>query len=360
MSGITVVRSAAVLGQAHSPWRRFLSVATLVAAALAVPALGAADSNPSAGSLRAQDRALEAKARAASLELYALDHRLAAAQAQLDSLRSRAAELRGQRLDLGRQLALARSSARAAQRHLAARLRALYEEGSISEVEVVLGARSLDDAIARVDNMNRIAHQDRSVLDQVEHTSARLAVTAHALAGRATELSAATKDAEATAASLVQAEASRSSYIASLARQRHLNESQIASIVAQARAAEARTKVLARVTRPVTKEPVALVDPFPRTALVPPPATGGRLLTVTATGYALRGHTATGLPVGWGIVAVDPSVIPLGTHMTVPGYGEAVAADIGGSVVGSRIDLWFPTVAAAYAWGVRTVTIVLH
>ena len=39
--------------------------------------------------------------------------------------------------------------------------------------------------------------------------------------------------------------------------------------------------------------------------------------------------TASGLPVGWGVVAVDPSVIPLGTHMTVPGYGEAVAADTG-------------------------------
>ena len=83
-------------------------------------------------------------------------------------------------------------------------------------------------------------------------------------------------------------------------------------------------------------------------------------LTVTATGYSLGGTTATGLPVGWGVAAVDPSVIPLGTHMTVPGYGEAVAADTGGAVVGATIDLWFPTVAQANAWGRRTVTIVLH
>ena len=53
-------------------------------------------------------------------------------------------------------------------------------------------------------------------------------------------------------------------------------------------------------------------------------------------------------------------MIPLGTHMTVPGYGEAVAADIGGAVVGAAIDLWFPTVAQANAWGRRTVTITLH
>jgi len=86
----------------------------------------------------------------------------------------------------------------------------------------------------------------------------------------------------------------------------------------------------------------------------------GRALSVVATGYALAGRTSTGLPVGWGVAAVDPSVIPLGTHMAVPGYGEAVAADIGGAVRGVVVDLWFPTVAQANAWGRRSVTIVLH
>ena len=76
--------------------------------------------------------------------------------------------------------------------------------------------------------------------------------------------------------------------------------------------------------------------------------------------YSLPGHTASGLPVGWGVVAVDPSVIPLGTRLTVPGYGEAVAADVGSGVRGAMIDLWFPTLAQARAWGRRTVTITLH
>ena len=81
---------------------------------------------------------------------------------------------------------------------------------------------------------------------------------------------------------------------------------------------------------------------------------------MTATGYSLGGTTSTGLRVGWGVAAVDPSLIPLGSHMTVPGYGEAVAADTGGAVVGATIDLWFPTVAQANAWGRRTVTLVVH
>ena len=45
--------------------------------------------------------------------------------------------------------------------------------------------------------------------------------------------------------------------------------------------------------------------------------------------------------------------------MTVPGYGEAVAADTGGAR--ATIDLWLPTdFAQANAWGRRTVTLVVH
>lgn len=71
-----------------------------------------------------------------------------------------------------------------------------------------------------------------------------------------------------------------------------------------------------------------------------------RTMTVYATWYAPgRGagyYTATGARVGYGIVAVDPSVIPLGTRMCVPGYGMAVAADTGGGVRGYMIDLAYP------------------
>lgn len=60
------------------------------------------------------------------------------------------------------------------------------------------------------------------------------------------------------------------------------------------------------------------------------------------------------------IVAVDPAVIPLGTRLFVPGYGAAVAADVGTAVKGNIIDLWMPTTAQALAWGRRTVTITVY
>ncbi len=84
-----------------------------------------------------------------------------------------------------------------------------------------------------------------------------------------------------------------------------------------------------------------------------PPASAGKTLRVYATWYnpassgrsrsdPAYGHTATGAIVTYGIVAVDPKVIPLGTKMFIPGYGYAVAADTGGAVKGYVIDLGFP------------------
>ena len=80
-------------------------------------------------------------------------------------------------------------------------------------------------------------------------------------------------------------------------------------------------------------------------------------MTVVATAYALTGTTAVGLQTQPGVIAVDPGVIPLGSKMFVPGYGEGVAADTGSAVRGAIIDVWFPTVEQALLWGRRTVTI---
>jgi 3D (Asp-Asp-Asp) domain-containing protein len=58
-------------------------------------------------------------------------------------------------------------------------------------------------------------------------------------------------------------------------------------------------------------------------------------LRADAVAYSLPGKTASGLPVGTGVVAVDPKLIPLRTRLFVPGYGKAVAADVGTAVKGA-------------------------
>ena len=69
------------------------------------------------------------------------------------------------------------------------------------------------------------------------------------------------------------------------------------------------------------------------------------------------GITATGLPAVRGIAAVDPDVIPLGTRLFIPGYGEAIAADTGGAIVGNKIDLVMDSYGEAIDFGRQDVTV---
>ena len=76
----------------------------------------------------------------------------------------------------------------------------------------------------------------------------------------------------------------------------------------------------------------------------------------SATSYCLTGGTATGTLAGPGSIAVDPTVIKLGSHLYVPGYGYGYAVDTGGAIKGTLIDVWL-TCDAAIQWGRRQVTI---
>ena len=80
-------------------------------------------------------------------------------------------------------------------------------------------------------------------------------------------------------------------------------------------------------------------------------------LRVFATSYdpfclGCSAYTATGLKAGYGVIAVDPNVIPLGTKVYVPDYGEAVAGDTGGAIKGAVIDLGFDSIADGW-WSAR-------
>ena len=82
----------------------------------------------------------------------------------------------------------------------------------------------------------------------------------------------------------------------------------------------------------------------------------GRVMYVTATAYSALDpgnspYTATGTRVRHGVIAVDPAVIPLGTHVFIPDYGEAVAEDIGWGIHGAMIDVAFDTHEEALMFG---------
>ncbi|MCL2851892.1 MAG: 3D domain-containing protein [Defluviitaleaceae bacterium] len=115
-------------------------------------------------------------------------------------------------------------------------------------------------------------------------------------------------------------------------------------------------------------------NPAPRPRFEIPSAEGNfafsRQLTMTATAYTAGfestgkrpgdpgyGITASGMRVQHGVVAVDPSVIPLGTPLFIEGYGFAVAADTGSAIRGYKIDLFMYNVQDALNFGRRTVNV---
>jgi 3D (Asp-Asp-Asp) domain-containing protein/peptidoglycan hydrolase CwlO-like protein len=335
------------VGEGSTALRALLAaVCVVVFTALQLPAASGAGS-PSklrehAQALRAQNGSLNTQERAAWLSTLSLRTRLEHTQAALAQLRARTRAIVRRRSDTEAQLTMARQSLAVSQRHLANRLRTLYEQGDTDPMAVLLGAKSVDDAITGLESVHRIAGQDRLFIKDTEAARHRLIGLTRSLAVREAQ---AREAEEATAASIValaSAKRERASMLISLNARRTSNSATISALEAQAPHA------------------LAAAQPRPAATPLPAPAGNGRVLTVTATGYSLTGRTATGVAVGYGVVAVDPNVIPLGTRMTIPGYGEGVAADTGGAVSGSRIDLWFPTRAEALAWGARTVTIRLH
>ncbi|WP_081988465.1 3D domain-containing protein [Halobacillus sp. BBL2006] len=91
-----------------------------------------------------------------------------------------------------------------------------------------------------------------------------------------------------------------------------------------------------------------------------------RTVNVEATAYTAfcegcSGTTYTGIDLRANpdkkVIAVDPDIIPLGSKVRVPGYGVAVAGDIGGDIQGHRIDVFIPEEGKAFDFGRRQVEV---
>lgn len=336
--------------------RRALVVVAVATLAFAVTVAGSAGAPQDRSTLRHSQALLGSKSHAALLSLYALDSQLSAARARAASLTAHLADIRAAQARAVRERHIARHAWTASVDALGAHLRALYEHGQPDAVSVLFGASSIDDAMARLDALERTSQLNRQTVEQTRAAQRTLRALEQELATRATELAALVVQARDSAAALAQTRAQRVAYLASLRREQALTARRVAQLDAAAQRSVTRSHVVAAQQSDAAAAPISHSAPAP----TPPAATFGQTLTVTATGYALGGSTATGLPVGPGVVAVDPSVIPLGTRLTIPGYGEGVAADTGSGVRGASIDLWFATDAQARAWGRRTVVITLH
>ncbi|MCU5380135.1 3D domain-containing protein, partial [Bacillus cereus] len=135
---------------------------------------------------------------------------------------------------------------------------------------------------------------------------------------------------------------------------------------AAAKAQEAaKAREAAKAQKPATQQPVAK-----ETETSAP--SSSRELQVVATAYtadplengykagdqvkSALGHNLTANP-NMKLIAVDPSVIPLGSKVWVEGYGVAIAGDTGGAIKGNKIDVLMPDKGTSSNWGRKTVTV---
>lgn len=347
-------------------------LAPCVAALLFGSTTGLADgARPARGTVAA----LETARRSAVLDLYAIETSLTRARSALaeNLRRERALEAEYDRALV--RAAVVRRSLVATEQRIGTLLRRLYVEGGADPVAVLFGARSLGAVLEGVDSLERATRRNRRLASEARRRGAAVRLELARLSRARVTLGASRDRSERLVARLEEASQEKRTTLASLRRREDLTRARVAALEARARAAARASRHLG--PTPSASEPdpvVSIAQRFPdaRAAAVdaavadeaptvqPPDDGASRTLVVDAVAYHLPGRTASGLPVGVGVIAVDPAAIPLGTRVYVPGYGPAVAADVGSAIKGTIIDLWMPSTAAARAWGRRTVTITVY
>ena len=233
----------------------------------------------------------------------------------MTDLRSREAALERDRAAAQHRLQIARADVAEAERRLGLRLSDLYVQGEVDPIAVLLAAESLDDALSAVDGLTRMADQDGSILRQLRDARREALVrwehpkhgpippdefvplaegTGQMRAMTSLVLDRVLGQAEAEQASLAAARAERAAYVAGLASRQALNAAQIDRLSDQAERASESTPV----------EPAPAPQPAPQPT--PGPRNpGGSPMTVDVVAYCGGVGTASGLPLGWGTVAVD-------------------------------------------------------
>lgn len=271
---------------------RRVPVLLFLVAALAATLLVAASAAPADPSVESK----RAEAQAVLNQVRELDSQLSQAVESFNYANIQLTEIDTELRSNARHLEVAASSLTAAQDHIAARLRALYIEGDSSDaVEVILGARSLDDLLNRIDMVQRVGEQDADVVRRVKKFRTEVRER------RARLSSARARQAEVVAERSAQRQwiegqlAERQRLLASVrdevARLEAAERRRQAQLQAQARARFAAQAAARRAAREAANDPVPLEAAIEPTLTAPPAKYGGVI------GIAMQ---YLGVPYVWG------------------------------------------------------------
>lgn len=233
-------------------------------------------------------------------QLQQLASSLERARSQYDAATMQLAKIQNDLRENRRELHIAKKNLKVSQRVIASRLVTLYTSEQVSTLEVILGARSLDDMINRMDGAKSITSLDALVLKQVKHFKSAVRRNGTALA-RAHVLQ---------QRLVAQRAAAKQSIESKIAQQNTLLSSikgQIAQIIAADRArqlqmaqvAQARLALQHHVSQQQLQDTVvgiSAVTPSADTVLAPPSAYSG------AVGVAMA---QLGKPYVWAAAGPD-------------------------------------------------------
>lgn len=289
--------------------------------------------------------------------------------------------------------------------------------GLINYIEVIFDSQSFGDFISRVTAVNQVMDSDAMLMEQLEDDMELVEAHQHSTLEKLNDLDQMHEAQEAERAQIEQEKQQQETVKASLNDKREelvayveqlegedtrlktmedTVKKEIAAAEAaererqeeikraaaekakqeeQAQAAVVKTKTVEKKEEQKESKPVQVKkeEPAvnkPESKPTPKPSEpDNKSFTVTSTAYTAdcngcSGVTSTGIDLKANpnakVIAVDPSVIPLGSIVHVEGYGHAIAGDTGSAIRGNKIDVFVPTQKQATSWGVRTVKVTIQ
>ena len=311
---------------------------------------------------------LEKKTNELSSELSKVNEELSTLSSELDSTISKV-ESTTNAIELTK-VSLADAQAKEVQQYsdMKLRIKYIYEAGDLSFLELLFSAEDMTDLLNKADFIQNISSYDRKMLDELHNTKVEiqkqqtlLEDEKEALVTLQTQMDQKCNDLQAKAAST---STELNNYSDQLARAK-------AAAEAAARAAEEQQPAPSPsvpdqpVTPPVSPEPSPQLPDSGNTT--PPSGTSLGVFKIThycacsiCCGEYSNGITASGTTAQAGrTIAVDPSLIPLGSSVVINGH-TYVAEDTGGAIKGNRIDVFVSSHSEALANGVYYAEVILQ
>jgi cell wall-associated NlpC family hydrolase len=269
-------------------------------------------------------------------QLQQLSDSLERARSQYDASTAQLDRIQRDLRENRRELKIARRNLRVGEHTIEQRLVALYTSDQESTLEVILGARSVDDMITRIDQAKSVSHSDAVVLEQVKHFRSAVArsheILQHAHAVQAqvvAQRAAAKREIEAKIVEQKQLYSSLQGEIARLVAAQQAHQRQLA---AEAAARFRQQQVEQQQAEQQTVVGVSAATPSADTVVAPPPTHGGVVavaLSQLGTSYVWGGAAPGGFDcsglVMWAYAQVGVS-LPHSSYAQY-NYGVPVSED---------------------------------